>query len=59
MIAAQYARLTLAIAPYVIDAAIPKDWDIGGGGHQAFFNTPMRGRPCGMAGFGRRCENIP
>jgi acetolactate synthase I/II/III large subunit len=29
-----------------IDAVIPKDWDIvGGGGHQAYFNTQMRGRP--------------
>src|SRR6188472_322254 len=29
-----------------IDAVIPKDWDIVvGGGHQAYFNTQMRGRP--------------
>jgi len=29
-----------------IDAVVPKDWDIVvGGGHQAYFNTQMRGRP--------------
>jgi acetolactate synthase-1/2/3 large subunit len=29
-----------------IDAVVPKDWDIvGGSGHQAYFNTQMRGRP--------------
>ncbi|MGH6962569.1 MAG: hypothetical protein ACREE7_18980, partial [Dongiaceae bacterium] len=29
-----------------LDAVIPKDWDIVvGGGHQAYFNTQMRGRP--------------
>jgi len=29
-----------------IDAVIPKDWDIvAGSGHQAYFNTQMRGRP--------------
>src|SRR5262249_24795610 len=29
-----------------IDAVIPKDWDIvGGSGHQAYFQTQMRGRP--------------
>src|SRR5204862_8234398 len=29
-----------------IDAVIPKDWDVVvGGGHQAYFNTQMRGRP--------------
>ena len=29
-----------------IDAVVPKDWDcVVGGGHQAYFNTQMRGRP--------------
>ncbi len=29
-----------------IDAVVPKDWDIVvGGGHQAYFNAQMRGRP--------------
>src|SRR5437764_15354825 len=29
-----------------IDDVIPKDWDIVvGGGHQAYFNAQMRGRP--------------
>src|SRR5262249_4710115 len=29
-----------------IDAVVPKDWDIVvGGGHQAYFNSQMRGRP--------------
>src|SRR5262249_25607111 len=29
-----------------LDAVIPKDWDIViGGGHQAYFNAQMRGRP--------------
>jgi thiamine pyrophosphate-dependent acetolactate synthase large subunit-like protein len=29
-----------------MDAVVPKDWDIVvGGGHQAYFNTQMRGRP--------------
>jgi acetolactate synthase I/II/III large subunit len=29
-----------------LDPVIPKDWDIViGGGHQAYFNTQMRGRP--------------
>ena len=29
-----------------LDAVVPKDWDIVvGGGHQAYFNTQMRGRP--------------
>src|SRR5262249_57811659 len=29
-----------------IDEVVPKDWDIVvGGGHQAFFNAQMRGRP--------------
>ncbi len=29
-----------------IDAVVPKDWDIVvGGGHQAYFNTQMKGRP--------------
>jgi thiamine pyrophosphate-dependent acetolactate synthase large subunit-like protein len=29
-----------------LDEVIPKDWDIViGGGHQAYFNTQMRGRP--------------
>src|SRR5258707_13544465 len=29
-----------------IDAIVPKDWDVVvGGGHQAYFNTQMRGRP--------------
>ena len=28
-----------------LDAVVPKDWDIVlGGGHQAYFNTQMRGR---------------
>ncbi len=29
-----------------IDTVVPKDWDIAvGGGHQAYFNAQMRGRP--------------
>jgi thiamine pyrophosphate-dependent acetolactate synthase large subunit-like protein len=29
-----------------IDAVVPKDWDVVvGGGHQAYFNAQMRGRP--------------
>ena len=29
-----------------LDGVIPKDWDIvGGSGHQAYFNSQMRGRP--------------
>jgi hypothetical protein len=33
----------LAFALHVIDAVVPKDWDVVvGGGHQAYFNTQMR-----------------
>ena len=57
-----------------IDAVVPKDWDIVvGGGHQAYFNAQMRGRPAeryttvrefGAVGNGlslcaRRCGGAP
>jgi len=36
-----------------IDAVVPKDWDIVvGGGHQAYFNAQMRGRPAGALHHG-------